>query len=200
MKEERSKKHKSKSDKKEKKSKHSKEKKHKKSHKKRGHDDDSIDSADHDTISSEDYFLKSEEFRVWLKLDRKKSFEDIDSALSHKLFEDFCKLWNESRLPDMYYSGIPPEIRQECMKTKHNWGLKLSSSEKAEVSDLADRVDIHTRKRFDNAWNHMAAPKEDDKPRGNNSSSKRPSRDAYDREEEREKASKYRKMERRNER
>ena len=48
---------------------HSKSKKHSKEKKHKHHDEH---HQVHVTISGDDYFTKSEEFRVWLKLDRRR--------------------------------------------------------------------------------------------------------------------------------
>lgn len=167
-------------------------------------------------ISIDDYFNKSEEFRVWLKINNKRSFEELDSSETHNLFEEFCTLWNQNKLPTMYYDGIPSEIRHECMRTKHRWGIRLSESEKNQISEVSDGVDLTTRKKFDNAWNHMTSSNNNHSTSSTTTTRdisktnhvvgpdipaeylgenlKRPM-DAYDREEERERAAKARKYE-----
>jgi hypothetical protein len=118
MKEEKPKKEKkSKHSKKEKKSSHHKERdrdrdKHKKSSMedhKHHHDDRHHKkvkrSQDENEITSEDYFTKSEEFRVWLKLSKHRSFEELDTNVAQELFLEFCDLWNTQALPEMYYIG-----------------------------------------------------------------------------------------------
>jgi hypothetical protein len=112
-------------EKKEKKSKHSKKEKKSSHHKDRDRDrdrekkkksrkDDHEESHGHrkvqrspieNEISSEDYFTKSEEFRVWLKLSKHRSFEEMDTNEAQELFLEFCDLWNSQRLPEMYYDG-----------------------------------------------------------------------------------------------
>lgn len=73
------------------------------------------------TITPDDYFVRNEEFRVWLKLDRRRyvalaflfwmtqqvrPFEELDSIQTHKYFEEFCEKWNDGELTEMYYTGI----------------------------------------------------------------------------------------------
>lgn len=109
-------------------------------------------------IVEDDYFLKNEEFRVWLHVAKDIAFESLTTVQARELFsEKFCKAWNKGSLATMYYDGtIPTELRQQCAKTSHKWGIKMSEHEKEQVSDLAYRVDSSTRKNFSTAWNHMA--------------------------------------------
>jgi hypothetical protein len=103
------KKHKhSKTEKREKKSKHKHSKKSHKSKETRVDKHDSSTKRETQEIPilhSDDYFLRSEEFRVWLHLDKNRSFEELDSNQSHSLFDEFCSQWNHRRLPTMYYTG-----------------------------------------------------------------------------------------------
>lgn len=91
-------------------------------------------------ISEDDYFLKNEEFRVWLNTSRNTPFETLTTVNAREIFAgDFCKKWNRGSLASMFYDGtIPTELRQQCVKTSHKWGLKLSANEKEQVSDLGE--------------------------------------------------------------
>jgi hypothetical protein len=98
-------------------------------------------------ITEEDFFNKSEEFRVWLKLSKGQYFEDLSSKDARKVFEkDFVKDYNKGKLSAMYYEGkihlsrsrpgrnklklvysicifptgkIPLEIRTTAVKSQH---------------------------------------------------------------------------------
>lgn len=134
-------------------------------------------------IGEDDYFLKNEEFRVWLHIKKSITFESLTTVQARDLFTgDFCKDWNRGRLASMFYDGaIPTELRQQCAKTAHKWGIKLSADEKEHATDLGEsfefclnwrpsclylciivayRVDASTRKQFSGAWNHMAKEKD----------------------------------------
>lgn len=89
-------------------------------------------------ISEDDYFLKNEEFRVWLHVNRNTPFETLTTVQAREMFAgDFRKSWNKGGLASMFYEGtIPTELRHQCVKTSHKWGLKLSANEKEQVSDL----------------------------------------------------------------
>jgi hypothetical protein len=99
-------------------------------------------SADITPITEDDYFLKNEEFRVWLHVTKDISFETLTTVQARELFsEKFCKVWDKGSLPPMYYDGtIPTELRQQCAKTSHKWGFKLSENEKEQVSDLGKQL------------------------------------------------------------
>jgi hypothetical protein len=94
-------------------------KKEKKSHRKEGkkkkssiRDTDSSKAQHHhEEISNDDYFNKNEEFRLWLKLYKNISFESINSEDAHRHFNDFVKSYNKGKLPDMYYVGIPADVK-----------------------------------------------------------------------------------------
>ena len=112
------------------KKKHSKEKdksekskkdhKHKSKHHDRDKGEDKQSKIDN-PISIDDFFHKSEEFRVWLKISKGMYFEDLTSKDARKLFEkDFVKDFNKGKLNKMYYDGnIPLEIRNSAVKTQH---------------------------------------------------------------------------------
>jgi hypothetical protein len=89
---------------------HKHESKHsKKDHKSHHSSKDKVDSAHHtghSDISEDDFFVKSEAFRVWLKIERNIYFEDLTSADARKLFDkDFVKYYNKGKLDAMYYAG-----------------------------------------------------------------------------------------------
>jgi len=97
-------------------------------------------------ITEEDYYNKSEEFRVWLKLCRDLYFEDLSTVEAKALFEKFSKAFNKGRLSAMYYDGnIPLAVRGSIVKSKHKWDFKLNSVENMQLSDVAEDVDRSTR-------------------------------------------------------
>jgi len=70
---------------------------------------DNDSKADHSNIkpiTSDDFFTKSEEFRVWLKLSENVFFEDLTSKEARKMFDkEFVKDYNKGKLTSMYYDG-----------------------------------------------------------------------------------------------
>ena len=124
--------HSSKKSKKEKKSKDTKHSKHSSKHSKKSSHHKSKDKDHENVISStsiasykhitiDDYFLKSEHFRVWCVLIKKISFESLTSNESHDLFKtEFVSSYNHNSLPEMFYKDeIPVEMREAALKTKH---------------------------------------------------------------------------------
>ncbi|XP_031377993.1 style cell-cycle inhibitor 1-A isoform X2 [Punica granatum] len=109
------------SDRKEKRHKHrsDKEKKKKDKHKSEHHKRHRHSKHDFQEISSEDYFLKNNEFAAWLKEEKDVFFSDLSSGSSRALFEDFVKAWNSQDLETRYYEGIASGPR-----TAHNWKIK----------------------------------------------------------------------------
>ncbi|KAK4753109.1 hypothetical protein SAY87_021907 [Trapa incisa] len=106
----------------EKRHKHSsdKEKKKKKEdHKRDSHKGDRGLKTDFQELSSEDYFLKNNEFATWLKEEKDVFFSDLSSESSRALFKNFVKAWNSGNLEPRYYEGITSGPR-----SAHNWKLK----------------------------------------------------------------------------
>ena len=136
--------------------KHDKQSKHKHDKHDRKHKDDK-DKSNTDKhinnntmniiITEDDYYNKSEEFRVWLKLCRDGLFfEDLTTVEAKDLFQKFSKAFNKGRLPPMYYDGnIPLAVRGSIVKSKHKWDFKLNSSENIQLSDVIEDVDRSTR-------------------------------------------------------
>ena len=171
----------SKSDKKEKK--HRKEK-HKKDSKEKDKDKHHRHRKDHAVVGTnnastvdstnatvplltvDDFYLRHEEFRVWLHL-KERSFEDLSSEQAHQVFEEeFIKQFNKGKLPSMFYpqtqipggsvNSIPTELREAAMKTKHKWNLKVTDRDRQQQEQVSGEVSRKTRVNTDNAWVHMA--------------------------------------------
>ncbi|KAJ7541778.1 hypothetical protein O6H91_10G076000 [Diphasiastrum complanatum] len=76
-----------------------------------------------ENISDVDYYLKNNEFSMWLKEDRGVYFSDLSSDDTHRLFNEFVEVWNACRLSNKYYEGISRGPR-----TSHNWAIKDQNS------------------------------------------------------------------------
>lgn len=100
-------------------------------------------------ITEEDFFEKSIEFRVWLKLYKEMFFENLSTKETRDLFEgEFMKHYNKGKLSSMFYDGnkylfvythtiaifetyllplstgnIPLSIREATVKSKHRQWL-----------------------------------------------------------------------------
>ncbi|KAM1004040.1 hypothetical protein ACFX13_004356 [Malus domestica] len=114
------------SDKKDKKGSHkhskhrsAKEKKTKDKHKIKHHKGDRLSKIDFQELSTDDYFLKNNEFSTWLKEEKDVFFSDLSSESARQLFADFVKVWNKQKLESKYYEGIASGPR--CA---HAWKIK----------------------------------------------------------------------------
>ncbi|KAI3414908.1 uncharacterized protein J3R85_015710 [Psidium guajava] len=71
-------------------------------------------------LSSDDYFLKNNEFATWLKEERNVFFSDLSAEPARELFSEFIKEWNQGKLESRYYEGIASGRR-----TAHDWKIKV---------------------------------------------------------------------------
>ncbi|KAF9820774.1 hypothetical protein IEO21_01217 [Rhodonia placenta] len=98
-------------------------------------------------ISESDYFVKNDEFRVWLKDEKRKYFDELTSDRSRKYFRKFVKAWNRGKLPKSLYSGI--DISSASSQTGYKWSFasKASSADNAALQAARDEVGAATYKR-----------------------------------------------------
>mmetsp|Transcript_15065 Transcript_15065/g.20172 ORF Transcript_15065/g.20172 Transcript_15065/m.20172 type:complete len:214 (-) Transcript_15065:392-1033(-) len=98
------------------------------------------------SLSSDDYFLRNTEFRVWLHL-QKKAFDQMESKKTHSQFEKFITAWNEGSLDAMYYQdSIPMElIRASRRPTNHRWKFNISHRDETILSSVKETVKAATQ-------------------------------------------------------
>ncbi|CAG8653990.1 9279_t:CDS:2 [Funneliformis caledonium] len=110
-----------------------KEKKHKKIH---DHlDTDSNNSHKQpkgfQSISEDDYFSKSTEFRIWLRENKDKFFDELSSNQAHRYFKKFISSWNKCKLDKT---------------TRYKWkNLKINQDE---LDSLKHSIDRQTNTKF----------------------------------------------------
>ncbi|WVO13831.1 hypothetical protein L204_101454 [Cryptococcus depauperatus] len=91
-------------------------------------------------ISEDDYFLKSSEFKSWLKEERGKYLDEMSSESAHKYFRKFVRRWNDGELPRKHYN--PPKILPASSHTGYQWSfaergdLPLLASVREEVNRM----------------------------------------------------------------
>ncbi|KAG0253608.1 hypothetical protein BG011_006258 [Mortierella polycephala] len=104
------------------------------------------------TISEEDYFTKSTEFRLWLRQAKKKYFEDLTADESRRYFRKFVKAWNNFELDESYYKGIRSSQLSSKSTTKYQWGFakKIGKEDQSRVESIRDSIDTMTNTRFAN--------------------------------------------------
>ncbi|KAF9011362.1 hypothetical protein BDQ17DRAFT_1233417 [Cyathus striatus] len=86
-------------------------------------------------ISESDYFQKSDEFRLWLKEDKGKYFDELSGDRARSYFRKFVKVWNRGKLSRNYYEGIDSSKIPANNQTAYKWSF-TSKSNKAESEAL----------------------------------------------------------------
>ncbi|KAF9950998.1 hypothetical protein BGZ72_007441 [Mortierella alpina] len=104
------------------------------------------------TISEDDYFTKSAEFRLWLKQAKKKYFEDMSADDTRRYFRKFVRAWNSFDLDESYYKGIRSAQLSSKGTTKYQWGFakKIAQEDKDRVESVRDSIDTMTNVKFAN--------------------------------------------------
>ncbi|CAI2172621.1 3920_t:CDS:2 [Funneliformis geosporum] len=126
-----------------------KEKKHKKIH---DHHLDTDSDNSHKqpegfkSISEDDYFSKSTEFRIWLRESKDKFFDELSSEQAHRYFKKFISSWNKCKLDKKYYDGIRSSQLMNSETTRYKWkNLKINQDE---LDSLKHSVDRQTNTKF----------------------------------------------------
>ncbi|CCM02258.1 uncharacterized protein FIBRA_04341 [Fibroporia radiculosa] len=98
-------------------------------------------------ISESDYFLKSDEFRIWLKDEKRKYFDELSSDKSRKYFRKFVKAWNRGKLPKDMYHGV--DTLSASSQTAYRWSFasKSSSADHAALQAARNEVGAATHSR-----------------------------------------------------
>ncbi|KAF8506952.1 hypothetical protein F5888DRAFT_1603097 [Russula emetica] len=74
-------------------------------------------------ISESDYFLKSAEFRVWLKEEKHKYFDELSGEKARRYFHKFVKEWNRGKLDTSLYAGVDPSKQSATSQTAYKWAF-----------------------------------------------------------------------------
>jgi hypothetical protein len=92
------------------------------------------------TIDASDYFLKHDEFRVWLH-SRKRAFFSLRDEEQRRYFDKFVKSWNRGSLERELYTGVPRE-RLDAVKAAEGreWAVLRGTITDREQAHL-DRVE-----------------------------------------------------------
>ncbi|CAI5722564.1 unnamed protein product [Peronospora destructor] len=152
-------------------------------------------------ITEKDYFQRQTEFRVWLTQTKNKYIDDLLTTEALHLFNaEFAKKWNRGKLATVFYKGLPDGVVEQTKRTRHCWDFvaKLGEKEKLELATAKDLVDVATKK--ENLLNFgekraNIGPLMEEQPRNNG---KR--RFTQEKDDDRDKKHKRRKVERRKER
>ncbi|EKM61797.1 uncharacterized protein PHACADRAFT_24938 [Phanerochaete carnosa HHB-10118-sp] len=110
-------------------------------------------------ISESDYFLRSDEFRVWLKDEKRKYLDELSSEKSRKYFRKFVKAWNRGKLPSAHgslYYGV--EAQSASSQTGYKWSF-ASKTSKADIDALrATREEISAATYKRSLADHASSP------------------------------------------
>lgn len=79
-------------------------------------------------ITESDYFLKSSEFRAWLKDEKRKYFDELSGEKARKYFHKFVKEWNRGKLNRSLYAGIDPSEQTANSQTAYKWSFASKRS------------------------------------------------------------------------
>ncbi|KAL0084330.1 hypothetical protein J3Q64DRAFT_1129543 [Phycomyces blakesleeanus] len=94
-------------------------------------------------ITEEDYFEKATEFRLWLKEEKRKYFNELDSSDSRYYFKKFVKAWNRFELQEKYYKGLSSAQLASSDTTRYKWKF-ASKVDQYELDTIRDSVDTMT--------------------------------------------------------
>ncbi|KAI9633054.1 uncharacterized protein MKK02DRAFT_35252 [Dioszegia hungarica] len=91
-------------------------------------------------ITEEDHFLRSSEYRYWLKKERGRFLDELTSDDAHKYFRRFVRRWNDGALQERYY--YPP---RETASTRHQWSFSSKVASKSGPSSAYPQDEEHPR-------------------------------------------------------
>ncbi|KAH9047557.1 hypothetical protein EDB84DRAFT_1557500 [Lactarius hengduanensis] len=93
-------------------------------------------------ITESDYFLKSSEFRVWLKDDKRKYFDELSGEKARKYFHKFVKEWNRGKLDKSLYGGIDPSKQSATSQTAYKWSFASKRTRAEDEALQAARAEV----------------------------------------------------------
>ncbi|KAJ7687431.1 hypothetical protein B0H17DRAFT_1070196 [Mycena rosella] len=80
------------------------------------------------TISESDYFRKGDEFRIWLKEEKRKYFDELSGDKARSYFRKFVKAWNKGKLSKSLYAGVDPSTIPAESQTGYKWSFASKGS------------------------------------------------------------------------
>ncbi|KAJ2875765.1 hypothetical protein FB639_003962 [Coemansia asiatica] len=95
---------------------------------------------EHDPISQDDYFRLNAPFRLWLRKEKDRFFDEMPTEKARRYFGRFVQDWNTGRLRSKYYdpdcqlSGLSRNV-----VTRHSWGF-AKQADREYMDDLKQEV------------------------------------------------------------
>ncbi|CAG8558273.1 11893_t:CDS:10 [Diversispora eburnea] len=100
-------------------------------------------------ITEDDYFLKSVEFRLWIREKKKKYFDELSSEQAHRYFKKFVNAWNKYKLDKKYYEGLRSSQLTSSETTRYKWkNLKMENRDQDQLEEVKNIVDRQTNVKF----------------------------------------------------
>ncbi|KAH8836046.1 hypothetical protein DL96DRAFT_1455451 [Flagelloscypha sp. PMI_526] len=87
-----------------------------------------------EAIGEDDYYLKNDEFRVWLKEDKGKYFNELSGDKARHYFRKFVKAWNRGKLSHSLYLGAD-SATANVSTSKYKWSFDKSQSRRRDEDD-----------------------------------------------------------------
>ncbi|EGG00606.1 uncharacterized protein MELLADRAFT_67644 [Melampsora larici-populina 98AG31] len=85
----------------------------------------------------DDFYLKSAEFRLWLKEEKNKYIDQIDTDKARTYFAKFARHWNRGKLDSIYYE-LPIHLRASTTaSSSHTWSFQERSTLEREKAQNA---------------------------------------------------------------
>ncbi|EIN14304.1 hypothetical protein PUNSTDRAFT_110415 [Punctularia strigosozonata HHB-11173 SS5] len=93
---------------------------------------------DAEPLSEADYFLKSSEFKVWLKEEKDRYFDELSGEKARSYFRKFVKAWNRGKLSKSLYLGVEPTAQSA---TAYKWSIKTSGDDLSKMKTARTEVE-----------------------------------------------------------
>ncbi|KIY70993.1 hypothetical protein CYLTODRAFT_435459 [Cylindrobasidium torrendii FP15055 ss-10] len=87
------------------------------------------------TIAEDDYFQKIDEFRIWLRNEKDKYFDELSGEKSRHYFRKFVKAWNRGKLSKKLYAGVD----SSAVPTSYKWSFSGETSNDKSSSSRSRR-------------------------------------------------------------
>ncbi|KAF7307287.1 hypothetical protein MIND_00522700 [Mycena indigotica] len=102
-------------------------------------------------ISEADYFRKTDEFRVWLKTEKKRYFDELSGDKARSYFRKFVKAWNKGKLTKSLYAGVDPSSVSAESQTSYKWSFKKSRADDDALRAVREEVGAATYRKDNNS-------------------------------------------------
>ncbi|SGY20197.1 BQ5605_C017g08521 [Microbotryum silenes-dioicae] len=93
-------------------------------------------------LDESDFYLKSNELRLWLLEKKNKRFDTLRSEDARRYFRKFISKWNRGLLPAKFYQGISSASLPTTVSSSHSWSFsKATQRELDDASYIRKSID-----------------------------------------------------------